>query len=105
MSPVSRGRKKKAGQVVKNHRSRRPVSPYAPVLADAERLLDEKSMLVAEQWASHLLGSIWSTAWADDEVDPEDFLEVQVEALAEYMVAEGSPAALAVLRALAAVGE
>jgi hypothetical protein len=105
MSPVSRGRKKKAGQVVKSRRNLRPVSPYAPVLADAERLLDEKSMLVAEQWASHLLGSIWSTAWADDEVDPEDFLEVQVEALAEYMVAEGSPAALVVLRALAAVGE
>jgi hypothetical protein len=105
MSPVSRGRKKKPGQVVKSRRSRRLASPYAPVLTDAERLLDEKSMLVAEQWASHLLGSIWSAAWAGEEVDPEDFLEAQVEALVKHMVAEGSPTALSVLRALAAVGE
>lgn len=107
MSPVSRGRRKKAGQVIKSRRYLRSVSPYAPVLVDAERLLDEKSMLVAEVWASNVLGSIWSTstAWADDEVDPGDFLEVQVGALAEYMVAEGSPAALVVLRALAVVGE
>jgi Plasmid pRiA4b ORF-3-like protein len=68
-------------------------------------LLDEKSMLVVEQWASHLLGSIWSAAWASEEADPEDFLEAQVEALVEHMVAEGGPAALSVLRALAVVGE
>ena len=105
MSPVSRNRKKKPGQVVKGRRSLRLASPYAPILTDAERLLDEKSMLVVEQWASHLWGTIWTLAWADEDVDPEDNLEVHVEALVEYMVAEGTPVALCVLRALATVGE
>jgi hypothetical protein len=102
MSPVSRGRKKPAKP--KSRRSRQ-ASPYAPILAEAEHLLHEKSMLVAEVWASNLLGSIWSAAWADEDADPSDFMVVHLNALLEHMVTEGTPVALAVLRALAAVGE
>jgi hypothetical protein len=103
MSPVSRGRKKPTK--LKGRRSRQLASPYAPVLADAEHLPDETSMLVAEVWASNLLGSIWSAAWADEDADPMDFMEDHVEALLEYLVADGTQVALAVLRALAAVGD
>ena len=105
MSPVSRGRKKKPGQAARSRRGRRSASPFDVVLADAKRLLDEKSILVAEQWAAHLLGLLWRVAWTDEDDAPEDLLETHIEALAEHMVAEGSPAALAALRALGTVGE
>jgi hypothetical protein len=105
MSPASRGRKKKPGQAARSRRGRRSASPYALILADAQRLLDEKSTLVAEQWAAHLLGLLWVAAWTGEQDDPQEVLETRIEALVEHMVADGGPAALRALRALAMVGE
>jgi hypothetical protein len=105
MSPVSRVRKKKTGQAASARRGGRSASPYAPILSSAEELIDETSMLAAERWASELVGSLWIRAWTRAADEPDEFLEAVVEDVAEYLVAAGSRAALAALRALAAVGE
>ncbi|WP_239333278.1 plasmid pRiA4b ORF-3 family protein [Frankia sp. CiP3] len=66
-------------------------------------------MLVAEMWASRLLGQIWVTGWADDAAgdthDPNDVMENQVEAFIHYLAGQSSAVALTILRALALVGE
>ena len=97
--------KKKPGKVTKSRRARQLASPYAAILASAQQLLDKTSTLLAEQWAAHTLGLLWRAAWAGEEGDPEDLVETHIEALTEHIVAQGGPAALAALRAMAAVGE
>jgi hypothetical protein len=104
MSPVSRSRKKKSGRAVPGH-SRRSSSPFAPVLDGAASLVDEPSPLDPQAWASDVLGAIWLASWADNVENSEQFMVAQIDALLEYAVVERGPAALAMLRALGAVGE
>ncbi|WP_322747346.1 MULTISPECIES: plasmid pRiA4b ORF-3 family protein [unclassified Frankia] len=108
MSSANRARKK-SGRTLAKSRNRSAPSPYAPVLDDAAELHREESILIVEAWASQLLGQIWVAGWADDAADgahdPNDFLQNEVEALIRHMAGQRTPAGLAVLRALALVGE
>jgi hypothetical protein len=103
MSPVSRSRKKKSGRADPDRR--RSSSPFAPVLAAAASLVDERSPLEPQAWASDILGAIWLASWGDNVEDPDQVMAEQIGALMEYALAQRSPAALATLRALGAVGE
>jgi hypothetical protein len=115
MSPVSRGRKPK--RIVHHPSKSAPASPFAPILADAEQLVAQSDPLVAELWASDLLGSLFDAAWreavsagvpADPETeptDPDELFELELTALLEYLSAQRKPGALAALRALGSVGE
>jgi hypothetical protein len=107
MSPVSRGRRTKSGQTVKRRQIRRQESPYAAILREAAGLPAETSMFVAENWASSLVGVVWANAWTDESIDApvDEIVEVYLGGLVEYLASDGSPAAVAALRALGSVGE
>jgi hypothetical protein len=121
MSPVSRSRKPKRPA---HHPVRTaPASPFAPLLADAAELVTQTDPLVAEMWASSVLGILFVSAWnqaaeeaedhdhdhgddhVHDAVDPDELFEANVNALFDYLASQRKPAALAALRALGAVGE
>ncbi len=108
VSSANRARKK-SGRTLTKSRNRSAPSPYGPILDDAAELHGQESVLIAEAWASALLGQIWVAGWAgyaaDDAHDPNDFLQNEVEALIRHMAGQPTPAGLAVLRALALVGE
>jgi hypothetical protein len=108
----SRNNDKKQQSSGKRVSSLRAASPYGPVLAGAAALGAEDSVLAVEAWASGLLGVMWAAGWADVWTDPDDFLAApfgelvdHVDHMVDHLVSEGSPAALAALRALALVGD
>jgi hypothetical protein len=105
MSPVSRSRKTKRSP--QSRAQHAPPSPFAPILADAAELAAETDPLVAELWAAHLLGTLFSAAWeqADEDSDPDELFGLELKALIDYLVRHRRPGALAALRSLGAVGE
>lgn len=105
MSPVSRARKPRRAPRDRARPAR--TSPFAPLLDDARDVAAEPDPLVAEVWASHVLGLLLTAAWerADEDNDPDELFELELRELIDHFTAQRSPAALAGLRALAAVGE
>ena len=105
-------RKKEQRSSGKGESGRRAASPYGPVLAGGAALGAEDSVLTAELWASGLLGVIWAAGWSNVGSGLDDFLAARfgelvdhVDHMVDYLAGEGSPAALAALRALALVGD
>src|SRR5215468_574218 len=105
-------RKKEQRSSGKRASGRRAASPYGPVLAGGAALGAEDSVLAAEMWASGLLGVIWAAGWSNVGTGLDDFLAARfgelvdhVDHMVDYLAGEGSPAALAALRALALAGD
>jgi CheY-like chemotaxis protein len=105
MSPVSRARKTKRAPRERVRPAR--TSPFSPLLDDARDVAAETDPLVAEVWASNVLGLLLTAAWerADEDNDPDELFELELRELIDFFASRRTPAALAGLRALGSAGE
>ncbi|GLZ31436.1 hypothetical protein Lesp02_36240 [Lentzea sp. NBRC 105346] len=101
MSPKSKTRKKKPSR-----RPREERSQYAELLASAAGVADAPSPVVAEMWASEILGSIWIAAWEHaGALDPQVAFSIETDRLLDHLAEQRVSSALVALRALAGVGD
>lgn len=102
MSPKSRGRPKGRGRRGKSRSPRRD-DPIALIVDQARSLVREEDAVLAEAWASELLGTTWDAARQAEDGDGTDAEVALVAMLAERVQRHPSAAGLAALHAFARV--